>query len=171
MKKTSALLAEVLARESGLAKSIVFAVLLLILSMNFGCMRAMYVINTVPEGSPKGYVKFYYLKSEHDIPMGEIAVYGLLDFEPAFKGVLRRHPLSFDDERGLLFVTKPGKYQLFIYAEREPLKFETVVPEGMVVPIKFMFLDVWAGKDGSGRYTISYILKTEIKEPYPFKKD
>jgi len=70
LKKMMVLLSAIFSRDSTLFKAFVSSIFLLILPGIFGCAGKQ-VLGSVPKGVTKGYVKFYYLKSEGDIPIEE----------------------------------------------------------------------------------------------------
>lgn len=131
MKKMKVLLPAMFFRDSTLFKAFVLSISLLILPGILGCAGKQ-VLDSVPEGVPKGYVKFYYLKSEGDIPEGSVVSINSTDNMDApldgprdwagrrvgwiYHGFFHYSALDLtkDDERGLLVAKIPGIYKFLV---------------------------------------------------------
>jgi len=188
MEKTKILLAAVFSQKSALVKSIVPAVSLLIFWGILGC-AGMHVRDSVPQDAAKGYVKFYYLRSEENNPTS-ISVYSTdnMDASPyarniygvpigwTAEGGFMKDLFTTDNERGLLVAKKPGNYKFMVtvYGIKEPKVFKILVQEGMVVPIKFSFRDVkkytsYASR--SSTTTTTFTMEMVIEESVPYTED
>lgn len=142
-----------------------------------GC-AGMHVHDKVSPGDPKGYVKFYYLKSEGRCPT-IVAVYWNEDMNAnpytrdfagnpkgwTVCGTLGYDILTVENERSVLVVKKAGyhKFMVLIDGVSEPKVLKILVQEGMVVPIKFTFSDI--KKTGN---VITFTANTIFEEPIPF---
>ena len=131
MKKMKVLLPAMFFRDSTLFKAFVLSISLLILPGILGCAGKQ-VLDSVPEGVPKGYVKFYYFKSEGVIPEGSVVLINSTDNMDApldgprdwagrrvgwiDHGFFHYSALDLikDDERGLLVAKIPGIYKILV---------------------------------------------------------
>ena len=156
--------------------------------LTFSC-AGQQVRDSVPEGIPKGYVKFYYLKSEGTNP-SHISVYSTdnMDASPYDRniyGVLKGWDGEWavgndlhltGDEIGVLVAKKPGNYKFMvdILGAPKPQVFNIFVQEGILVPVKLIFSDierktkVTGGSRITTSTTTTFRVNIVIEKPVPF---
>jgi len=135
MKKTKILLAAVFSQKSTLIKGIVQAVSLLIILGIFGCCTGMKVKDTVPQGEPKGFVKFYVMEEDiqkYHLAFPEIYCNGVSEgswpiFNPAW---------SRKDRRINMISRTPGIHRFSIRWRMETKDIDVRVEEGKITPVK-----------------------------------
>jgi hypothetical protein len=164
------------------------AALMALLLLAFACVAGTQIVDRVPRASPKGYVKFYFLKNEGAMPvdasvsswrMGEKVPFKLEEEGDFGMGKYYTTRSGFyspvTNERSLLVAKTPGKYCFEVKTGDTSPRFEILVQEGMVVPIRFKFTDINVKKKYeehggiTGRWkTITFKMEAFVEKPIPF---
>ncbi|MGA2407787.1 MAG: hypothetical protein ABSF81_13710 [Bacteroidales bacterium] len=115
---------------------------LIFISILAGC-APIRKIDRVAEGSPKGYVEFYYLKSEGNIGFS-FPVYTVAnptkDSPP--EGWVTASKLIFGDKVGLRLSKSPGKYTFYVGLSDFSQPISVSIKEGMVIPVRIVFTNI-----------------------------
>jgi hypothetical protein len=126
-----------------------------------GC-ASIKVIDTFPSGTPKGYIEFYYIKSETEIPPSGTRIYGIVNNQEIYEG-----RTSFGDltkgKIGLRLAKRPGTYTFLIHSFEGktpvPISVPVQIEEGMITPVKIIIPDFEKTKKG---YTTTYTFNMHL---------
>jgi hypothetical protein len=142
---------------------IIFFVLLILVSC-----APIRKFDRVPEGVPKGYVEFYYLKSEGNIGFSfpvYITAHPTRD-TPA-EGWISSSRWIFGNKIGLRLSESPGRYTFYVGASEFSQPISVSIKEGMVIPVRMVFTNI--SKDVQTRYGVSSnIIHTTTISKYKF---
>jgi hypothetical protein len=111
------------------------------------------LVDKLPKETPKGYVEFYYLKSEGDTDYCP-DVYSIYGDKGAYEG--RLYSFSAKDKVFLRLAKIPGKYTFFVRLIGNEYQFPIQIREGMITVIKITFTDVHSSRRMQGNKIVGF---------------
>jgi hypothetical protein len=119
--------------------------------------------DTLPAGVPRGYVEFYYLKSEGDIDYRS-KIYSVENNEKSFEGYTSYNDL-FQDKVGFRLAKRPGTYDFAVSLGTEEEHVHQVrVEEGMVTPVRIRIGNIRRTYRDRYTMTIDFSLDLIVEE-------
>ncbi len=98
------------------------------------------VIDKISEGSPKGYVEFYYMPGEGDSEFN-YSIYSAFKGEEFYEGHLPGGNLTL--EKTSLFIAKhPGEYSFSVRVSTLDTTFPLIIEESKVTRVKILFKNI-----------------------------
>jgi hypothetical protein len=183
MEKTKILLTARFSQKFILVKGIVQVVALLIFLGIFGCagMTGMTVVDTVPQGEPKGFVRFYIMEKQlkENFPgLPDIYCNGVSQGSwPIFNPVWHHN-----DRRSIMISRTPGihRFSIQLNRVRENMRVRTVskdiqvrIEEGKITPVRISFThveeDIGLSLDVS-KTTFFFTMHVTVEETVPLMK-
>ncbi len=141
-----------------------YVLLFFSLSTLLGC--AIPLKDSLPEGSPKGYVEFYYLFSETKPTLFKIRIYSLdNNYRRVLEGVTEG--CTSYDKIGLRIAKLPGTYKFAICLGDVEKVVAVAVEEGKITPVKIAFRNLHTSSLNYPIIKVSFNLDVTVEENRP----
>jgi hypothetical protein len=134
-------------------------------SVLVGC-ASITIKDTLATGVPRGYLEFYYLKSEGHFGH-QLAIYSIENNKKILEGCTSANDL-FQDKVGFRLAKRPGTYDFAVsLGTAEEHVNQVRVEEGMVTPVRIQMGNIsWT--HGYNTKTIHFSLNLIVEETTPF---
>jgi hypothetical protein len=122
-------------------------------------------VDTIPSGSPKGYVEFYYLKKES---LSRFAIYNLINDQKIFEG----YPSFWDlkNKVGLRLAKTPGNYSFLVHLlspEFDSSLFVQITKD-TIAPVKIALANKWVSEGNMGLEKRVFYLDVRQEKAVPY---
>jgi hypothetical protein len=167
MKRLIILLSGVFSKKSAPFKDFVFVFTCLVLLSILGCVAV--IKDNLPQGTPKGYVKFYRLRSDPGNLCPMIYSVDEKNKELALEGKIPSDTIWVD--RSILQLAKtPGNYHFIVRFGTGEKVVRVRIVEGMVTPVRIIFGDVKKTRE-SGLIRTTFNMDISVEAPIPLRED